>query len=424
MAAISPPRRGGDHPIYGIFLGGNELDNDYKLLGSRHYKFTGQRRGPKVVNSIEQTLHSLSNSKDSEKFTGKLETTPSANTNEIDKERFIKLLRKRVRLHGQQSFYAMTYGQAVVPLFDNYHKFTVEEVIEQHKDRCEELCPDFDTNGVETKDSESLRFVAYDDYEFDEFGLSRLVVESLLGDTFLEKIYTRFGNDDDYESYPGQVLFMMALDTYNASVQRDIAGAQAKYNDLSLDLYPGEDVTELATEALRLTNILSGSYALPLTLGTTLIKKSLRLRVNSSIERCLHYSMMLVLWRPNIGSLILLPCRMILIIPHWDLMVFVLNFRTNMGNLLQILTGQHWRPHFLNPTILILIPKMSLKNLSVTNVSSPAIKQMTLSVLFISHEIHRINESLMTKTPLMTLLDFVPKTLGNISNLEISPSLL
>ena len=276
MAAISPPRRGGDHPIYGIFLGGNELDNDYKLLGSRHYKFTGQRRGPKVVNSIEQTLHSLSNSKDSEKFTGKLETTPSANTNEIDKERFIKLLRKRVRLHGQQSFYAMTYGQAVVPLFDNYHKFTVEEVIEQHKDRCEEPSPDFDANGVETKDSESLRFVAYDDYEFDEFGLSRLVVESLLGDTFLEKIYTRFGNDDDYESYPGQVLFMMALDTCNASVQRDIAGAQEKYNDLSLDLYPGEDVTELATEALRLTNILSGSYALPLTLGTTLIKKVIK----------------------------------------------------------------------------------------------------------------------------------------------------
>jgi len=57
----------------------------------------------------------------------------------------------------------MTYGQAVVPLFDNYHKFTVDEVIEQHKDRCEEPSPALDANGVETKDYESLLFVAYDD---------------------------------------------------------------------------------------------------------------------------------------------------------------------------------------------------------------------------------------------------------------------
>ena len=66
---------------------------------------------------------------------------------------------------------------------------------------------------------------------------------------------------------------MMALDTCNASVQRDIAGTQAKFDGLNLDAYPGEDITELATEALRLINILSGSYSLPLNLGSKLIKK-------------------------------------------------------------------------------------------------------------------------------------------------------
>lgn len=40
-----------------------------------------------------------------------------------------------------------------------------------------------------------------------------------------------------------------------------------------MDSYPGEDVTELATEALRLIHILTGSYALPLNLGSKLIKK-------------------------------------------------------------------------------------------------------------------------------------------------------
>ena len=89
----------------------------------------------------------------------------------------------------------------------------------------------------------------------------------------MDKIVTKFGNNPEFETYPGQVLFMMALDACNASVQRDVAGAQAKYDDLKLDSYPGEDVTELATEALRLIHILSGSYALPLDLGTKLIKK-------------------------------------------------------------------------------------------------------------------------------------------------------
>ena len=66
---------------------------------------------------------------------------------------------------------------------------------------------------------------------------------------------------------------MTALDACNASVQRDVAGAQTKYDELTLDSYPGENVTELATEALWLIYILSRSYALPLDLGMKLIKK-------------------------------------------------------------------------------------------------------------------------------------------------------
>ena len=80
--------------------------------------------------------------------------------------------------------------------------------------------------------------------------LSQLVVESLLTHTLLERITTKFGNDQQFETYPGKFLFIMALDTCNASVQRDVAGAQSKFDALSLDAYPAEDVTELATEAL------------------------------------------------------------------------------------------------------------------------------------------------------------------------------
>ena len=63
---------------------------------------------------------------------------------------------------------------------------------------------------------------------------------------------------------------MMALDTCNVFVQHDVAGAQTKFDNLTLDSY---HVTELATEALRLIHISSGSYVLPINLGTKLLKK-------------------------------------------------------------------------------------------------------------------------------------------------------
>ena len=116
---------------------------------------------------------------------------------------------------------------------------------------------------LETKTSIQLRFEAYDEYEFNDFGLSRLVVESQLSPSLLERINTRFGNDEVFETYPGKVLFVMALDTCNASVQRDIAGAQTRYDQLTLYSYPRENVTELATELLRLIPILSNPYTLP-----------------------------------------------------------------------------------------------------------------------------------------------------------------
>ncbi len=187
---------------------------------------------------------------------------------------FIKHLEKKVQLHSQQTFYSALYQDDILSLFDHYHKFTIEEIIEQFEIRCDEPPPQLDLDtGIETETSRQLQFESYDSYEFDDFGLSRFVVESLLTSFLLERIATKYGNDVNFETCPGQILFMMALDTCNASVQRDITGAQAKFDSLTLDNYPGEDITELATEALRLFNILAGSYSLPLNLGTKLIKK-------------------------------------------------------------------------------------------------------------------------------------------------------
>ena len=123
--------------------------------------------------------------------------------------------------------------------------------------RYEEPDPEVDpVTNLETEESIQLRFELYDDYKFDDFGLSRLVVESLLSIDLMDKVATKFGNDPEFETYPSKVLFLMALDVCNASVQRDVVGAQTKFDALALDSYPGENVTELATEALRLIHIL------------------------------------------------------------------------------------------------------------------------------------------------------------------------
>ena len=272
--ARAPPRRGGEHPTYGIYIGGSFLDDQYRLTGNRHYQYTSQRRSANVVSSIEQALLTTIESKTAPKFNGNLEKTPSSSEFELEKLTFIKQLKRKVQRHGQQTFYAAFYQNEVVSLFEHYHKFTVEEIIDQYELRCSEPPPELDpTTGDEIEESRQLQFESYDEYEFNDIGLSRLVVESMLTPSLQERMFTKFGNNDNYETYPGQILFMMALDTCNASVQRDIAGAQTKFDNSSLDAYPGEDITELATEALRLINILSGSYALPINLGSKLIKK-------------------------------------------------------------------------------------------------------------------------------------------------------
>ena len=99
--ARAPPKQGGEHPTYGIFIGGGFLDNQYKLMGNRHYQYTSQRRSAKVVNSIEQALLNTIKSKTAPKFNGNLEKIPSAGENNLEKLTFIKNLKRKVQLHGQ-----------------------------------------------------------------------------------------------------------------------------------------------------------------------------------------------------------------------------------------------------------------------------------------------------------------------------------
>lgn len=66
---------------------------------------------------------------------------------------------------------------------------------------------------------------------------------------------------------------MMTLDTCNVSAEMDVDAAKEKFKTLSLENFPGENVMDFATNALKLIKILKGNYAMDTTVGFTLVKK-------------------------------------------------------------------------------------------------------------------------------------------------------
>jgi hypothetical protein len=134
-------------------------------------------------------------------------------------------------------------------------------------------------------DFENVTDESYDAYEEDEIMLSRLVVESLLSSAFYEKIFIRYGHRKDFKRLPGSCLLIMALETCNASVSHDINGAAQLFADLTLDTYPGENVSDFANESLQLIKIIQGGMHCPSTQALGFFKSSPAHRAKNSIGR-------------------------------------------------------------------------------------------------------------------------------------------
>jgi hypothetical protein len=226
-----PPKRGGIHPQFGRFIGGSKLNDAYETAGGSGtglFRFSTQRRHAKTLASIEKTLRDARDSTTGIKFNRTLEPGKD-NPSEIGKERFITLLKKRVIEHGQQTFYhIMDTDGKVVDLFDNAHRFKLDYVVAEHERRLE-------TNRLHE---------SYDSIERDDFQLSRGVVESFFSESFQEKIEIRFSHREDFELLPGYCLFMMALETCNASVFHDVEGAKKKLKALDLNSYLSTRILE------------------------------------------------------------------------------------------------------------------------------------------------------------------------------------
>lgn len=253
------PVRGDIHHLYGTFLGGSPLNDKYELTSKQLFKFSTQCRSIKSLRSIERSLFDACNNTSCIKFNRNLEISDPS-SNELDKEHFLCTIEELVCEHGQENFYYLHDSTKTMKcLWDNVHSFSVDDVILKFQ-----AC---------SADESMMENKSFDANELDDIGLSRLVVESRLTKTFMERIRTRFRYHSEFKSFLGSILVMMALDTCNASAAQDIAGASRALKLLDLSTYPGENVTNCAKEAQRLIKILQGDYVLPRQLGSAILEK-------------------------------------------------------------------------------------------------------------------------------------------------------
>jgi hypothetical protein len=145
MAAIVPavpPRRGGIHPVHGVFLGGGAVDDAWVMPTSR-YRFSTQRCDVRYIAKIERGLTDARDSASSPKFNGQMDVA-SRDTAELDKDRFVREIDQSVREHGHQFFFAVDQGGTVRDLIKDHHLLSVEDVIlaMQHRMNPNTLGPD------------------------------------------------------------------------------------------------------------------------------------------------------------------------------------------------------------------------------------------------------------------------------------------
>ena len=71
-------KRGGTHPVLGKYVGGSDLNDEYRLTKTNSYKFTSQLRNVKQLSANEGKLREERNSVSTMKFNGKLELSENS----------------------------------------------------------------------------------------------------------------------------------------------------------------------------------------------------------------------------------------------------------------------------------------------------------------------------------------------------------
>jgi hypothetical protein len=135
-ATTISPERGGIHPIYGVYLGGGEVEQRW-MMSENRYRFSTQRPDEKNVPRVERGLTDARDKTTTLKFIGNLELDgKEGSENEIYKDQFVRTIGQLTRHNGHQAFYAVEdTGGIIVDVNRNLHLFSINDVIDSHKHR-------------------------------------------------------------------------------------------------------------------------------------------------------------------------------------------------------------------------------------------------------------------------------------------------
>lgn len=273
------PKCRGFHVNFGYYLGGSALQRDYKLSDPIDaYSFASQLRNLKTLPGIEQSLLDRRNDATTPKFNGSVATSPTA-TAELDQKAFLRRVKDTVQVYGFHSFFYLpdpNDATAMLYLPESIHHFSVQDVIDEHSSRLTlEPSPIYTDSSktIETSASIKARFRVYDDFEIQDIALSRLAIESLVSPAFRLKVATRYEHHPKFLKYPGSVYLSMVLEVANVSLTHDIGAAEVSFRALRLSSYPGENVSDMANDALKYIRVMQSGYALPVDLSSVLLNQ-------------------------------------------------------------------------------------------------------------------------------------------------------
>jgi hypothetical protein len=137
--ALNPPERGGIHPIYGVYLGGGEVEQGW-TMSQHHYQFSTQRRDEKNVPRIKRGLTDARDKTTTLKFNGNLELDgKEVSEKELDKDHFVRTICQLNREHGHKELCAIEEtGGIIIDVNRNLHLFSVNYIIDSHKHRIDD----------------------------------------------------------------------------------------------------------------------------------------------------------------------------------------------------------------------------------------------------------------------------------------------
>ena len=76
-----------------------------------------------------------------------------------------------------------------------------------------------------------------------------------------------FYHYEDLDDFTGQVYFMMIIYACNTPATINIEGTEKAFTNISLNDFPGENISDISTTSLRRINVMRGAYYITLNLS-------------------------------------------------------------------------------------------------------------------------------------------------------------